>query len=803
MSGITNWFAAFVMISCVLFSGGVMAVEKPVVEIEMADAADLDAETWGEATEVDGRKCRVLKAGSRGTIPVKPWWRRTLRPKEGSAWLAEIQFKDTASSPIRIDAFAGLPDRYELHRIGGLADNQWKTALVPVPWDMVMTIPDSDPEKTELYISVPGGADLPVASITITEGDAEKDEVRWAEETRAWVDRVQGAKRQAARKPAAGQPALPAALKNSPIVPFVRSTSTVILDNDGPKDGEAGAPLRLIMALNEIEPGQFGVFANGTDLKNVRVSLDGRGLVDARRRGLRAVVELFTAEYSVVGGGRLFPQRFWPAYPVDIPNGRSHLFWLNVETDRRGSRAGTYKGRIRIEADGARTQFLDLEVAVLPIQLLTMNEAGLHIGGCTTGLIPAHELKELARHNHNSINLWYYGFEPKLIRKSPTDFDMDFTIQDDFMKYAKEAGMENFVYFLGGNPYGYPDTLQLERELYRKVYKDGSNPMGDRLELLKEVMEDPGRIHPAVRPLYVKWAWMFMAHAQQKGWPEPLLTPFDEPAKWVQSQNWADLYYWKTVDGRDHVDKVRQNEIPALLSRLKAQNIEPMRLGKGGAGEWIKGHFKDSCAAIHEGWPKARIYGSIHHAVPGLPFVGDIEVFCTNAIHEDNKLGDKVREEAKRRPDAGVVFWQYSGGGDSRLPSEGRYSFGFFFAAFDSRGSLCWAYNWGGRFDTSAGSNWLYGWTTPYSVVRAPFWEGMREAWDDRRYIETLKFVAGRARREKEAMDLLNGIFDQAVKTRTGGGRDTVNDFFARTNDPEALDTMRAKIADMIMRLSR
>ncbi|MBI3829936.1 MAG: hypothetical protein HY291_10490 [Planctomycetes bacterium] len=773
-----------------------MGAELPT--LNLAQDKDLDAANWGEAAKVDEKDCRALKAGKTGTIPLAVWWGDGLRPAENENFTAEILFKDTAKDPIKVDAFAGLPGRYEVHRIGGLKDGQWKTARVPLPWDMLMRLPEK--KITELYLYAPAGEDVPVASVTIVKGDPAKDEEAWEAETRAWVARVQGDKRTAAKsaKPE-GQAELPDAFKDKKAVPFTHGYVVMIETNTLPKSAEVGAAVKLRMALNEIEPAQFGVYANGVDLKSVRVALDPAGLAGDGGK-LEAQVELFAAEYSVVKGGKLYPQRLWPAYPVEIANGQSHAFWINVTTDTATAKPGAYKGKILITENNEPAGEVPLEVDVLPIKLLTMNEAGLDLGGCVSGLLPAHELNMKYQNNHNSINLWYSGFAPGIVKKSATEFDLDFTIADDFMKRLKASGIRNFVYFLGGDPYGAPDTWHLQRELYRYVHYDGKDMMEGRKEFIQKSTAAKDKILPELRALYVQWTKKFMAHAKEAGWPEPILTPFDEPAKWSQDQNRAQVYYYKDKNGHDHMDKIKPNDQKSFLEKLKADGIEPEDLGQGGAGAWIKPQFKDACAAIHEGWPEARIYGSIHHAGPGIVFLPDIEVFCTNAIHEDRDLGNKVRAGGPTK-----TFWQYSGGGDSAEPAQGRYNFGFFFGAFNSRGSLCWAYNWGARFDTSSGDNWLYAWTTPYSVARAPFWEGMREAWDDRRYIETLRAEAKKAgpEKEKETEDLLNGIFDAAVGSRTGGGRDTVNDFWARSKDPEALDTQRAKIADMILKLKK
>ena len=223
---------------------------------------------------------------------------------------------------------------------------------------------------------------------------------------------------------------------------------------------------------------------------------------------------------------------------------------------------------------------------------------------------------------------------------------------------------------------------------------------------------------------------------------------------------------------------------------------------KIGTGPYIKDIFKDSCAAIHEADPKTRVYASIHHnnyqgkQGIGECFLPDVDVFCTNAIHEDPKLGDKARA-------AGKAFWQYSGIGSNSgcgLPDQARYTYGFYFGTFDSRGSLTWAYNWGCGFDTSApGSNWIYAWQTPFDTIPSPWFEGFREGWDDRRVSEVFKQkFAG-----KPEMKILNGIHAAVLKEMSGkqnGGRDTVNDFWNAIDDIGRMDLWRNELLNELVK---
>jgi hypothetical protein len=768
------------------------AIDPPVfAEVRMSDAT-LDEKAWGKAVDVDGKTVRMLKGT--GVVPLKAWWGADARPKKGENYKAVVRYKDTAKAPVKVELFAGLPGRYEIHRIGGTNDGAWKTAEIPMPWDMVMRIPGGD--LTEIAFNVGAGDSLAVESLHVIAADPKNDEARWQAETRDWIARAQAEKRKTAKSPAPQQAVLGGS--DDAVVPFVRSYCQLIHATSAPQAGETNVPLKISMATNEIEPGQFGVFANGADLKGVTISLDAAGLTSADGKKFAGTVELLTAEYAVTGKGGLFPQRLWPAYPVDIGKNNSHMFYVVLNGDKTAAVPGKYTGKIQIASENNPVEQVALEVEVSALTLLTMKESKLHMGSCVAGMIPAHEVETLVRHNQNSINLWYSGFQPKIIKKSQTDFDIDFAIADDWMKHAADAGVENFVYFLGGDPYGFPDTMSFERELYRQIAFDGKDMMAGRKEFLKKVTEAKEKLLPELRPLYVAWVKKVMAHAEEKKWPEPILTPFDEPAKWVQDQNAAKMiYYVDKATGREVVAHPKVKDFDAFKKKMEEAGNKIEDLGTGGAGRWINPHFKDSCAAMREAWPKIRIYGSIHHADSGLPFLPDINVFCTNAIHEDVKLGDKVRAGG---PDK--TFWQYSGGGDSAEPAMGRYAFGFFFGAFDSRGSLCWAYNFGARFDTSVQeNNWIYAWTTPYSVARSPYYEGVREAWDDRRYIETLKVTAAAKGKDAEAKALLEEIFNQAVKSRTEGGRDTVNDFYARSKDPDALETMRNRIREMLLKL--
>ncbi len=724
----------------------------PAVELAKMDSADL-SEGWGEPQAEGEISYRTAAKGRIRSVSFQPWWpAESLRPPEDTVYVLEVRYKDTAAEPVIAYSYGAL-DRYqgpsEVHRFGGTADGKWKVANVAAGWDQIIR------QDGKASFGFSSQADLPVASIRIRPA-APADEARHNAETRSWVAAVQAEKRKAV--PIKTEPpSFKAAQTLGPVVAYAWSPLVPILPNAQPKAENIGAPIRIRMCLNEMEAGSFGVYANGADLTGVEYAVselsgpEGKIVADVIPR---------TAEYALVQGGRAlkwYPQRLWPPFKVDISKGQSHWFVFNLRTHRGKSKPGTYSGKVTITCDQGTAE-LPVEVKVLPIDLLTMEEAGLLMGGCVTGLVPAHDFTFATAYNQNGTNLWYSGVRPAASIKDDK-LVLDFTVLDEWMAAAKKRGLKAFVWFLGGNPYGFPRTMTIFRDMAAIDTRAGNKPLSTTEWMVKQSSEaNRDKPMPRERELVVEWCRQVALHAKEKDWPEVILTPFDEPAKWVQGP------YRKDSDAE----------------------------GVIGTGPWIKTYFQDGCAAIREGAPEVRIYGSIHHVdrsgkKEGLVFLYDIDVFCTNAIHEDEQVGDRVRL-------AGRDFWQYSGG---VIPDQARYGYGFFFGAFNSRGSLYWAYNWGRGFDTTEGDNWMYAWHTPFDTIPAPSYEGVREAWDDRRVLETYKkrFVG-----EPKPMAVMEAILKEAAGSRTRGGRDTVSDFWTAVDDVTKLDGWRDSLLEGLLK---
>ena len=721
----------------------------------LADAADVVGDNWGPQAKDGDIAYRPAAKGKAAAVKIPNWWGGTARPAKGSVYVLEISYKDTATVPVVIESFANVAsytDLSELHRFGGENDGKWKVAQVPVSWDLLM-LPKG---RTTAEFAIHASEDLPVSQIVVRNAKLPEDQVRFEAETRGWIAKVQAAKAATAKYDSADEtPVIPEAQRGKGVVAYVRPYYDYIQANSAPKAGEAGGTIFVRMARNEFEPGTFGVYAQ-EDVDGVTYEVSD---LTGPAGKLACEVRRMTAEYALEGGknGLVWhPQRLWPVYPAKMQKGRSLWCFFDIHTLGEASKPGTYTGKVTVSAGSQRVE-LPLKVEVLPITLLGMNEADLAMGGCCTGLPSAGELKTMAEYNHNMVNLWFAGARPGM-KKVNGKLELDFYYLDDWMKLARENGVKTIVWFLGGNPNGYPETITIERELYKLM-------IGPQPDYYKVVCspEGRGKIMPEVAPIYKQWLQDVVAHAKANNWPELIFTPFDEPAKWANPN----------------------------------QAIEKNRKYAIGCGPWIRDHFKAACALIHEAVPGTRIYASIHHnnvrgthgynGRVGEVFLPDIDVLCTNAIDEDENLGNKVRK-------AGKTFWQYGGGGSRR------YGFGFYFGAFDSRGSLCWAYNWGSRLDTTEGSNWEYGWYAPFGTIVSPDYAMYREAWDDRRFLETARSVA--KAKGVDIAPLIEKIAKETLADRGKGGRDTVNDFWEEGRTASKMDYWRKLLADKIVEMN-
>ena len=702
--------------------------------------------------DIQGEEYDDFYKGKRITLQTDAWW-TGYRPAERYHFALEVEYLDNISSPVIAQIYSQLDVsvRYsEIHRFGGLNDNQWKTARIPFESGFLALY---EPDSTARFRLVCPDGELSVRSAVLVESEP-GDENIYNAETRAWVKRVQ--KRQTVPSSyyeLAQEPVIPGSLKKSAIVPFARSWMEPLMTIAAPQEAEVVDTFRVRMNLNEWEVYQIGVYANGKDLNEVTVEI---GDIWAENGSTAARTSVRVAEYSLVRTQekqlpvKPFPQRLWPSYSFDVPQSRSHAVWLELNTvGTEKEAAGEYITEVTISASNADPVTVPLKVEILPIRILSMNEAGLTLGNCTRGLIPYHEIELLGRYNHNAFIPWFFSSRPEMKGTGDGGFEIDWRNFDLFMNACRENGINYIFWFLGGNPFGFPRTMTLQQKLASAAL--GMKPE----ETDKMLWENPDSVHPKLRPLVVEWARKIGEHARANDWPTLNVQPFDEPQKWIQSaRRWDQM--------REYTD---------TLTFIKPHFIHLRNLLKEGNSEFI-------------------ISGDIHHYHGGIDFLPYLDLFCTNASHENLDMPRQVRN-------AGVELWEYSGAGDAGLPSRARYTFGYYFAANQSVGSLVWAYNWGSRFDTLDGNNWMCVWNTPFDVIPTPFMMGISEAWDERRLLETLKHEA--AARNVNIEDFLTRLYAEIHDSMGLRGRSTVTDFWQSARDDTKMDQWRHRIEDKIL----
>lgn len=747
-----TWLDAWVVCGIALFLRSACGAELP--QWDMAAITELRA-PWGPLAKDGEISFRAIKGKSPqqpGRWIVPAWWGEGRRPLHGTVYILEVLYKDVLSSPaIFYTHSALLHSNYsEVHRFGGTGDQKWKTANIPVSWDLICKVENE--ENTGLAVST-GGAELPVSKILVRlvgKDDAE----HFFQETRSWVADLKWKTLQDFKLVAGSNAAIAENLKDQLLVPFVRPYINNILQDSVPQQGETGVPIKIRMTLDEYEPAAFGVYANGINLKAVTYELSD---LTGPQGKLACKVDLRTAEYVPSEDKKtkkleVLPFRLWPKYAVDIPTGFSHGFWITLKTSPGISKAGTYKGTITICSEQEKA-LLPVEVEVLPIQLLSVDEIGVPVGGCVASFPPEQEMETYREHNQRALHVFYGGIPLPQMQLVEGKLNLNFTVLDEWMAMATANGLTDFMWFLGGDPYIYPDCLNLELRLYRMTLpKQESGQYREKFVSKYQNIENKGAILPEILPLYTQWVQQIAARAREKKWPRLILHPFDEPTKFSQRQK-------------------QEDNVPIL-----------------GSGPWIKDHFREVAALMHAASKDILVGGDMTSAREGLAILDDVDVFCTNAARQDPELGNKVRAGKK-------AFWQYSGTNARQAASTPRYTFGFFFGAYGSTGGLQWAmtFSKGFEYPTAAGDA-MYSWYTPFGTIVAPAYEGLREGMDDRRLIETYK---QKFAKDSVAMEKIKKMLDEAIQRRaSAGSKDTVNNFFAAIDNVTVLDTWRNQLLD-------
>ncbi len=466
---------------------------------------------------------------------------------------------------------------------------------------------------------------------------------------------------------------------------FFRHWMDFVFPVSRPRPGEDAARLELTAAPGETEPATVTLRALRS-LRKVRARITAlRGPQGTEIPPSAASVYVVRnlnkrVTYSSTQYVADLPVYLSRQADVDIPRGRSQRFWLDVQVPENAA-PGLYTGSIRIEAaDGLTPAAIPLRLRVWPFRL---DEPSRILGDYYQSPRPAvtdaekharleKDLRDMRARGATSVGLCFGCPVEQAV------LEADGTVRLNL------PGDSLYVHFMN-------------------LYRD----LGFPAPLVQ--LTDSGQAFCGVRkiefgtPAYAaayKGFWKAMqAEAKERGWPEIIVQPVDEPG-------------WKDAAARERN--------VALLKLLK--QIPGLRTEQDGPGD----------AYFHRGaGPWADVWN------------------YNGALGTDEQLRNARRD--------GRLIMIYNCDVESWRPEMDRYIAGF----FQERAGIDGCYNWaymsyhGSPYDDldAKTGTWMHIYPELDNEPGGPSvgWQGFREGVDDLRYVTTLRNTIRRARKSGKA----------------------------------------------------
>ena len=688
---------------------------------------------WSKAVTEEGRTFRTYTGPrSLSYVGIKPWFKGG--EKSPAEVIVCVTYEDTTVRPVTVLAWSGTGRTYgygPIGWIGGANDRKWKQALLICPKGMFRLRPKAKPANV-CWMLFNGGGQVSVDRIRVLKaGEALKGRaVHDARDARATSVKALAKAFQRVPRKEKEPPLGPVGeeAKRLGFVPFARNYTLDIHPDTIPPAAERRAgPLRTYATPGEFEPLQVGARV----LRDVTISaevsdLTGPGTLKAGQHVKVYWIEALPMRVGSSWGKRCQEMGVWmrPAEPVHVKAGTTQA-WYVVIAVPPDARPGSYTGRLTLSRGGDAQAHWPVELRVLGFKL---DKADHVARGPYVGRILDDEyIRDLTDHGINSMSLWPTSeFAPRL-QAGKCALKVSERM-DGYLRKLKAAGIVRMVHFGGGDP-------------------AAGNPAGLAGETKTKVGSGE------FEKYYGQWWLDIRRQEKQRGWPEMICCPFDEPVKSAgKTRNYLACY--------EAVKKVSP-----------ATKVFCVFMNRPGA-----------CKQLG---PKADIWS------------------CNGAFEANSA-------EKRRLAGQGVhkLFYTYTGAMGCTRPGGARYNAGILPWHYGADGTYFWAYLWygGDPFnDLDAGHrDW-----SPVArdvdgkVYTTVGWEGHREGIDDLRYIHTCIRMA----REKGRKDVLEKIAalqadvrkgkESAESRRTRG----LDDFFIKIDDATFLDVYRAKVAGMILEM--
>ena len=464
--------------------------------------------------------------------------------------------------------------------------------------------------------------------------------------------------------------------QNRGFIVFARSILDLIYPASVPRPHEIGLPMEAFATPGEYEPLSFGVYA----LQDLTLSVACAGL-----RGPDGA-RLSPEQIDVRSTRCLDKRTTYPATEfihvptflerrdqVSIPARQSHRFWLTVHVPD-DAQPGLYTGEVLLRTKG-REHAVPIRFRVLPFRL--PDPRGVAFGMYYTGQGVQDEaqlladLQDMRQHGMNTVGLCF-GMDAARV-----------TYENGRVQIAWD-GTSRFERFIEGyRKLGFTEPLLLLADVAQGIAGQGGVSLGSE--------EYAKRYKAVVRAI--------TAYGKEKGWPEIIWQPVDEPA-------------WQ---GKEEMDRCLY-----LLKLLKEAGVRTETDGPGDA-------FLEQDAGPHTDFWNYN---------GGLPHADRI-----NQIHKQ-----------------GAYVWYYNNDVEGYRPEVMRYGAGFLLWKTGADGIFNWEYRGQGGASLyndldSPRTDMVYRYLPEGNETGGPAtsWEAFREGVDDYRYIALLKDLIAQARRSGKA----------------------------------------------------
>ncbi len=314
------------------------------------------------------------------------------------------------------------------------------------------------------------------------------------------------------RYQSAGRPSATAADRAAGFIAFTRNYMEPVYAEIPPKPDEVTGTFKIRLAKNEFEPVIVGLYALES---RDDIHLAVRDLRSDRGKIADAEIEVRTIQYRAVlppgrrKGGRqyrLIPSRLELGNKSALTKGRTAAFWLTLKAGIRTG-TGVYRGDIIVTAKDKVLRKMALEVTVLPFELKEIPKKTFSALYTPAGLPPRMErnarilMKDMRDHGMTAYSplVPAWGKPMDLSRSGSNHADMI----ANHLQWAFEEGFQA------------PTILNVQ-----KLIRAGRPGLSAGYEKFDENIDIPN---------LKKLVAILEKTRNQKGWPEIIYLPIDEP----------------------------------------------------------------------------------------------------------------------------------------------------------------------------------------------------------------------------------------------------------------------------------